>query len=76
MPAPGATAEDVKAGVQTANRRLPDYARIGDWIVAARPFTPGTGELTANGRIRRDAIWSRYRAELDAVFDELLDLTA
>jgi long-chain acyl-CoA synthetase len=76
VPAPGALPEDVNASVETANRRLPDYARVGDWIVAARPFTPSTGELTANGRIRRGAIWSRYRAELDGLYDELLDLTA
>jgi long-chain acyl-CoA synthetase len=58
------------------NRRLPDYARVGDWVVATRPFTPGNGELTANGRIRRAAIWTRYRPELDALYDQSLDLTA
>jgi hypothetical protein len=64
------------SAVEAANRRLPDYARIGDWLVAARPFTPGNGELTINGRNRRAAIWTRYRLELDALYDESLELTA
>jgi long-subunit acyl-CoA synthetase (AMP-forming) len=76
VPAPGAQREELCPAVEAANRRLPDYARIGDWLVAARPFTPGNGELTTNGRNRRAAIWTRYRVELDALYDESLELTA
>jgi long-subunit acyl-CoA synthetase (AMP-forming) len=76
VPAPQAERSEVGAAIEAANRRLPDYARVGDWIVAARPFTAGTGELTPNGRNRRAAIWTRYRGELDALYDDVLDLTA
>ena len=76
VPARAARPEQLRGAIEAANRRLPDYARIGDWVVAARPFTPGTGELTANGRNRRPAIWARYRLELDALYDQSLDLTA
>jgi len=76
VPAPGATRDEVRLGIEIANRRLPDYARVGDWIVAARPFTPDNGELTVNGKNRRTAIWARYRTELDALYDDVLDLTA
>lgn len=76
VPAPGAQREELCSAVEAANRRLPDYARIGDWLLAARPFTPGNGELTPNGRNRRAAIWTRYRLELDALYSESLELTA
>jgi len=76
VPAPGAQREAVCCAVEAANRRLPDYARIGDWLVAASPFTPGNGELTTNGRNRRTAIWTRYRLEIDALYNECVELTA
>jgi long-subunit acyl-CoA synthetase (AMP-forming) len=76
VPAPGAHDEHVRAAVEAANRRLPDYARVTDWLVAAEPFTPQNRELTTNGRIRREAIWIRYRKELDALYDRSLELTA
>jgi long-subunit acyl-CoA synthetase (AMP-forming) len=76
VPAPGAQRDAVCSAVEAANRRLPDYARIGDWLIAARPFTPGNGELTTNGRNRRAAILTRYHLELDALYDESLELTA
>jgi len=76
VPAPGAHAQQVRSAIDAANRRLPDYARVSDWLVAPRPFTPGSGELTANGRNRRAAISTRYRRELDALYDRSLDLTA
>jgi long-chain acyl-CoA synthetase len=76
VPAPHAQHEELSSAIETANRRLPDYARVDDWIVAARPFTPGNGELTTNGRIRRAAILARYRIELDALYDDVLELTA
>jgi long-subunit acyl-CoA synthetase (AMP-forming) len=76
VPAPAARPEQVSAAVDAANRRLPDYARVGDWRSAAEPFTTGNGQLTTNGRNRRSAIWLRYRDELDSLYDERLDLTA
>ena len=70
MTASGRSREQLREAIDAANRRLPDYARIGDWLVAARPFTSGNGELTTNGRNRRAAIWSRYRLEIDALYEE------
>jgi long-subunit acyl-CoA synthetase (AMP-forming) len=76
VPAPGSTRLEIGAAVEAANRRLPDYARVGDYLLADAPFTPGNGQLTANGRIRRAAIWQRYRERVDARYDDRLDLTA
>jgi long-subunit acyl-CoA synthetase (AMP-forming) len=66
--APAMTDADLQAEVERANARLPDYARIGAWIRADAPFNPATGTLTTNGRVRRDAVWARYGARLDAQF--------
>ncbi|CAN5164241.1 hypothetical protein BH11PSE5_BH11PSE5_26880 [soil metagenome] len=46
---------DIVAAVAAANARLPDYGRIGDWRLVP-PFTPKNGQLTGNGRLRRDKI--------------------
>jgi len=46
--------------VNEINLRLPDYARVHDVVLATSPFTHEQGELTANGRPRRDVIESKY----------------
>jgi long-chain acyl-CoA synthetase len=65
----GARPADVQAAVERVNRRLPDYARVHDWIHAEEPFTPANGLATSNGRTRRDAVWARYGARVDAVYE-------
>lgn len=76
VPVPGSTHVEIDAAVAAANSRLPDYARVGDYLLADAPFTPGSGQLTANGRNRRAAIWQRYRERVDALYDDRLDRTA
>ncbi|MFO0523289.1 MAG: AMP-binding protein [bacterium] len=57
------------AAVARVNATLPDYARIGGWVVAAAPFTPADGQLTPNGRLRREAILARHGAGLQALYE-------
>jgi long-chain acyl-CoA synthetase len=59
----------LRAAVAAANRRLPDYAQIAFWIRAFTPFTVAGGLATANGRIRRDAIWARYAKRLEYLYE-------
>jgi long-subunit acyl-CoA synthetase (AMP-forming) len=54
--------------IEAANARLPDYAQVRRWWRAPQPFSFEDGLLTANGRLRRDAIAARYGAELDALY--------
>jgi hypothetical protein len=68
VPAPDA-APAMAAAVGRVNATLPDYARIGGWVVARSPFTPADGRLTANGRLRREAILARHAAGLDALYE-------
>jgi len=54
--------------VRRANARLPDYARIAHWARADAPFSTANGLATANGRVRRDAVWSRYGERLESLY--------
>jgi len=58
----------LEAEVRRANARLPDYARIAGWIRADAPFHPAERTATANGRVRREAVWVRYGARLASLF--------
>ena len=62
VPTPSMHPRDVTRAVTRANRELPDYARIGDWVLADEPFAVANGLSTATGKPRRDAIGERYLA--------------
>lgn len=49
----GASHEDISAIISAANQKLPDYARVADFVLMEDPLP---GELiTANGRLKRAA---------------------
>jgi long-subunit acyl-CoA synthetase (AMP-forming) len=68
VPAPGADAARIAADIRRVNAALPDYARIGRFIVADEPFLPANGLLTDNGRPRREAIAARHADAIDALY--------
>jgi long-subunit acyl-CoA synthetase (AMP-forming) len=68
--------ESLQRAIDAANRRLPDYARVCEWVRAEQPFTPANGLATPNGRNRRAAIWRRYQAAIDARYHDTLSETA
>ncbi len=61
---PDCSDETLAATVAQANAHLPDYAQVHAWQRLPEPFTPDNGLLTSNGRLRREAILSRYRDAL------------
>lgn len=67
---PASADADLEAAVIRANAMLPAYAQIGDWREVAH-FTPFNGQLTGNGRLRRDVIAKTYCSPKTAFFDEL-----
>ncbi|MEG3158894.1 AMP-binding protein [Sphingomonas sp. LB2R24] len=75
---PSSPSADVDAAVDAANAALPPYARVARWQVVA-PFTPATGLLTGNGRLRRAAIDAAYPYQETLVdqpfFDRLVSET-
>jgi long-chain acyl-CoA synthetase len=54
----------------TANAKLPDYARVLQWRRLDEPLSYTAGLYTENGRPRRAAIAARYAALIDELYAE------
>ena len=54
--------------VQAVNARLPDYAQVGAWVLAAEPFAQGNGLAGPSGTPRREAVHRRYRRQIDQLY--------
>lgn len=64
----------VNAAIQAVNAQLPDYARVSQFILADASFTPSNGLLTANGRLKRDAIYFAYQERIQKLYEEVKDV--
>jgi long-chain acyl-CoA synthetase len=62
-------ASAAQAAVDAVNPSLPHYRQIRNFHLVAEPFTPESGLLTANGKLRRDAINERFQSEINAMYD-------
>jgi long-chain acyl-CoA synthetase len=60
----------VQAALEAMNGELPHYKQIRAFHVVAEPFTIEGGLLTANGKLKRDAIASRYTAEIEQMYEK------
>ncbi|MGQ0552915.1 MAG: AMP-binding protein [Planctomycetota bacterium] len=56
----GPTDDELAAAVDSANARLPDYARVEYWVRASAPFSASNGQLSVAGRLRRAAVATAY----------------
>jgi long-subunit acyl-CoA synthetase (AMP-forming) len=65
---------DVAAAVASANRLLPDYARIRAWVAADAPFGVANGQLTGTGRPRRETIWRDYGERIEQLYLQSTEL--
>jgi long-chain acyl-CoA synthetase len=59
----------VQAALDAVNPELPHYRQIRNFTVIRDAFSPENGLLTANGKLRRDAINARYASEINAMYD-------
>ncbi|MBZ5702004.1 MAG: AMP-binding protein [Acidobacteriia bacterium] len=59
----------VQAALDALNPGLPHYRQVRAFRVLGEAFTPENGLLTANGKLRRDAINSRFASEINAMYD-------
>jgi acyl-CoA synthetase (AMP-forming)/AMP-acid ligase II len=73
--APSSLDADLGAAVAAANATLPEYAHVAEWR-GVLPFTPANGQLTGNGRPKRDAISAAYLNATAPFFDRLVADTA
>jgi long-subunit acyl-CoA synthetase (AMP-forming) len=71
VPRGDADAARVAEAVNSANARLPDYARIGAWRMIPLNEFAAAGCLTDNGRPRRVQVTERYAEELESLYAEV-----
>jgi len=60
--------EAVQAALDRVNPGLPHYRQIRNFVVLKEVFTAENNLLTANGKLRRDAINARFAAEIAAMY--------
>ncbi len=65
---PRGDASAVDQAIAEANHVLPDYAQVKNWLPAKAPFLPQNGQLTANGRLKREAIWAQYQTAIEQLY--------
>lgn len=64
----GVSSEAADAAIDVLNQSLPHYRRIRRWVLAPEPFTIENGLLTANRKLKRDAIEAAHAAQIDGMY--------
>ena len=59
----------VQSALDTVNPGLPHYRQIRNFAIVRETFKPENGLLTANGKLRRDAINARFASEINSMYD-------
>ena len=59
----------VQSATDAINLDLPHYRQIRSFKILSDIFTPESGLLTANGKLKRDAIAKRYDAEINSMYE-------
>jgi long-subunit acyl-CoA synthetase (AMP-forming) len=67
-----ASEDSIDQAIARANSRLPDYARVRRWAAFPEAPTLANGLLTANGRLRRADILTRYHQLIDSLYDHAI----
>ncbi len=62
------TAEQTQQAIDVVNAGLPHYKRIVAFHLNKEPLTIESGLLTANGKLKRDAIGAHFAEELDKLY--------
>ncbi len=65
---PMVSATDLGAAIDAANRHLPDYAQVRRWALLPQPLRLADETVTANGRTRRDVVFSRYQNLIEDMY--------
>ncbi len=60
--------QEVEKALETVNAQLPHYKRIHAFHINKEPLTIESGLLTANGKLRRDAIANHFEREIDSLY--------
>lgn len=60
----------IQSAIDAINSGLPHYKQIRAFHLISEPFTIENGLLTANGKLKRDAIAARFAAEVEQLFSK------
>jgi long-subunit acyl-CoA synthetase (AMP-forming) len=58
----------VQSALDAVNSELPHYRQVRNFAILSEVFTPENALLTANGKLKRDAINSRFQQEIDRMY--------
>jgi long-chain acyl-CoA synthetase len=61
-------AEQVQAALDAVNQSMPHYKQVRAFRITAESFTPENGLLTANGKVKRDAIAQRFKQDIEEMY--------
>jgi long-chain acyl-CoA synthetase len=62
------TREQAQAAIDAVNPDLPHYKQIRAFYLQAESFSIDNGLLTANGKLKRDAIAARLKSEIEEMY--------
>lgn len=61
---------EIQAAIDTVNAGMPHYKQVRAFRRLTEAFTIEGGLLTANGKLKRDAIAARYAAEIEQMYEK------
>jgi len=64
----GLHSERIQSAIDAVNANLPHYKKIRAFHVVPEPFSIENGLLTANGKLKRDAISARFSAGIENLY--------
>jgi long-chain acyl-CoA synthetase len=66
----GVARDAAQAAIDAVNTELPHYRQVRNFTILPEAFTPESGLLTANGKLKRDAISRKYREEIEQMYQK------
>lgn len=60
----------IAGAVAQINQRLPEYARVSRWLIAAEPFTAANGLGSPAGVVDRRAVEAHYAAQIEDCYTD------
>jgi long-chain acyl-CoA synthetase len=58
----------LQAAIDQINEQLPHYRRLRKFFIAPEPFSIENGQLTANQKLRRQAVERRYQTQIQGLY--------
>lgn len=66
----GSNETSIQSGIDFVNAELPHYKQIRAFKVVTEPFTAENGLLTSMGKVKREAINTRFAADIDEMYQK------